>query len=91
MKKITVCVLILAAVSVLLCACGDMDRNGQNDMIEVPAASPVISPIITPNVEDGVVEDRDGLIRENDGKEPNAVAGTQIPGSPTPTTQPDRG
>ena len=91
MKKITVCILILAAVSTLLCACGDMDQNGRNDWIEAPATSPVISPIITPDMEDGLVEDRDGLIRENDGEEPNTVAGTPIPASPTPTTDLNRG
>lgn len=91
MKKITVCVLILVMVSTLLCACGDMDRDGRDELIEVPVATPVASPIPTMDPDDGMVEDRDGFIRENDGTEPNTVTGTQMPASPTPTTEPARG
>ena len=49
------------------------------------------SPIPTMDPDDGMVEDRDGFIRENDGTEPNTVTGTQMPASPTPTTEPARG
>ena len=87
MKKFTACVLILVFVSALLVGCGDMNRDGEMDVIETP----IISPIITPDVEDGIVDDRDGLIRDNDGTEPTPATDTLIDTSPAPTDDLNRG
>ena len=68
MKRSICFVLSIAAAVSLLCGCG-MYRTDGGVVVETPYVSPVIepsmSPIITPDVEDGIVDDRDGIIDDD--------------------------
>lgn len=62
--------LLLAIVMLLsLTACGDNKTNGS--MTE-PTARPSMSPMVSPDVSDGMVNDTDGIIGNAD--EPNSTA-----------------
>ena len=71
MKKITVCAMSAVLAAAFLCGCG-AGMNGDNTVAETPIVAPVpspvpspqVSPIVTPDVEDGIVDDRDGFIEE---------------------------
>ncbi len=68
MKRIIV--LLLAALLLLsLTACGDNKTNGN---MADPTASPSMSPIISPDVDNGTVTDTDGIIGGTE--EPNSSA-----------------
>ena len=75
MKKLIAYAMTAAMLCTLLCGCGsDQYGNGgaytgtpsvapQQDTTSVPT----VSPMITPDVEDGIVNDRDGIIGDNNG------------------------
>ena len=68
MKRSFCFVLSFAAAVSLLCGCG-MYRTDGGVVVETPYVSPVIepsmTPIISPDVEDGIVNDRDGIIEDD--------------------------
>ena len=95
MKKTIVCFLFAACVCLSLCACGGMDTGRDNavmDLPEIPQATtevlPEIKPVATPEANDGVVTDRDGVIderdsgtetRSGDNRETEPPASTPVP------------
>ena len=62
MKKIIASVMALTLLCSLLAGCGSAPAD--KDGATVPPGSPIIDPSMTPDVEDGVVDDRDGFIEE---------------------------
>ena len=96
MKKWIACVLAVSALSILLCGCG-AGMDGSNAVVETPwvsvEPSMTMSPMQTPNAEDGIVDDRDGFIDETDRPSQNQQSQNQpspavtAPGTNTrPTT-----
>ena len=64
MKKLIACILTLTALSLLLCGCG-AGMDGSSAVVETPVLpmpSVTVSPMPTPDAEDGLVTDRDGFI-----------------------------
>lgn len=64
MKKRIACIIMAVMVMALLCACGS--NRITNDAYTYPNTVPTVTPIITPDVNDGIVNDRDGIIGDND-------------------------
>ena len=69
MKRSIAHVFISAMLCLALCGCAN--RNlGKDDAVVgtplIPEMSPIISPLITPDPEDGMVKDEDGRIEEDD-------------------------
>ena len=68
MKKTLVLALAAASLCLALCGCGDYRVEPDNsvkepDIVSTPSPMlPEISPMITPDVNDGVVKDTDGEI-----------------------------
>jgi len=102
MKKTIVCILFAACVCLNLCACGGMDTGRDNAVVDRPAAPqattevmPEILPVPTPDVDDGVVKDDDGVIEERDTgtarSDTDKTRDTEQPASPAPTTTPTPG
>ena len=59
----------LAAVLLLvvcLSGCGNSSIDNTTRVSPVPTAMPSASPYVSPNVNDGVVNDRDGIIEDRD-------------------------
>ena len=84
MKKVMILVCVLALARSALCGCGSIRDN---EPMQTPAATmgmiPEISPVITPDMNDGVVKDQDGLIEDNE------AVGTAVPkASPKPSASP---
>lgn len=101
MKKTMICMLLAACVCLSLCGCGGMSTGRDNAVVETPLIpnnspnlNPEILPMETPNAEDGIVNDQDGIIDEGDnGAEHNTGVetpreGTQSSPSPEPTSAP---
>ena len=69
MKRSFSYVMIAAMLCLTLCGCGNQN-SGRDDMVFgtplIPETSPVVSPMVTPDTEDGIVEDEDGLIEDSD-------------------------
>lgn len=69
MKKSFSYVMIAAMLCLALCGCGNQN-SGRDDMVVgtpvVPEMTPLVTPMPTPDVEDGIVEDKDGMIEDND-------------------------
>lgn len=78
MRKTIVYTLCAAMLGALLCGCGYRSQ-GQDDMAvgtpAVPEMTPMISPVPTPDPEDGVVGDRDGIIEEGDAVRGGTASG----------------
>lgn len=98
MRKTIVLMLCAAMLCVCLCGCGNRDQ-GNNDMVigtpVVPEMTPMVSPIITPDVEDGYVDDRDGIIEDKDESKQDHMTGgesrkdkTTVSPSPEVTREP---
>ncbi len=84
MKRAIILVCVLATICAALCGCGSLrdDRPTQ-----APAATsdlvPEISPMLTPDMNDGIVKDEDGMIEDNE------PIGTAVPSaSPKPSASP---
>ena len=82
--KAAALLLIAALCAAALCGCGSLrdDRPTQ-----APAATsdlvPEISPMLTPDMNDGIVKDEDGMIEDNE------PIGTAVPSaSPKPSASP---
>ena len=98
MRKTIVLMLCAAMLCVCLCGCGSRDQ-GNNDLVigtpVVPEMTPMVSPIITPDMDDGYVDDTDGLIEEkNEDKKDRLTGGdtkndkTVVSPSPEVTREP---
>ena len=97
MRKTIVYALCTAALCASLCGCGNQSQ-GQDDMVigtpVVPQMTPMVSPMITPDPKDGYVEDRDGIMEENETGKDNTTAGeagkdkTAVSPSPAVTSKP---
>lgn len=65
MKKLMVCLIIAAVLTAALCGCGsDMVDDGSYNAVATPSVT--AAPDMTPDIEDGIVTDRDGMIEDND-------------------------
>ena len=88
MKRSLCCICAVMLLCVLLCGCGSMRMNGHDVVTESPAMPsdilPEMSPIISPDVDNGTTGDTDGIIERSDnpGAEPGA--------SPSPSGDPQR-
>ena len=65
MKKTLVLALAAASLCLALCGCGDYRVEPDNSVKEPDIVS-TPSPMITPDVNDGVVKDTDGEIEDHD-------------------------
>ena len=84
MKRAIIFVCVLTMICTALCGCGDM-RGDQP--VQTPVATmdlvPETSPVLTPDVNDGIVKDQDGVIEDNE------PTGTAVPSaSPRPSAGP---
>ena len=72
MKRHVLYSAMAVVMCMLLCGCGNDRIDNEAPIIETPAVSPVIepsvSPLATPDVEDGIVDDRDGIIEDEKEK-----------------------
>ncbi len=70
MKKYILCAMTVPVLCALLCGCGSDRMGNDNTVLETPIVSPYVepstSPMVSPDIEDGVVEDRDGIIEEEE-------------------------
>ena len=66
MKKLTATLLAVVLLCSLLAGCGN--RNMEDGTVAGPSGSPIISPSMTPDLEDGIVDDRDGLIGDEEDR-----------------------
>ena len=99
MRKTIVYMLCAAMLCVCLCGCGNQDQGqsqgqGQNDMAigtpVVPDMTPMVSPIVTPDLEDGHVDDTDGIIEDKDEtKQDHAASGDEKKGTTTVSPSPE--
>ena len=99
MKRSLICVLLVGCFCLGLCGCGAMDRT-DNPVLETPLIPqataellPVPDVMETPDMEDGFVQDGDGVIEDRDtGREllkPTPIPNeTQESPSPEPNSIP---
>ncbi len=70
MKRHVLYSAMAVVVCALLCGCGNDRIDNEAPIIETPAVSPVIepsvTPLVTPDMEDGIVDDRDGIIEDKE-------------------------
>lgn len=90
MKRAIIFVCVLTLVCTVLCGCGSF-RDRQP--MQTPAATadliPEVSPMLTPDMNDGVVKDEDGLIEDNEPTGTAAPSASQRPSaSPAVTAKP---
>lgn len=69
MKKSIINIAFTLALSALLCGCGaDRTVDGTVGDATVSASPmPTVTPMVTPNVDNGIVGDKDGVIDDTDG------------------------
>lgn len=88
MKKNIVHIAMALALSFMLCGCGSAKDDSIVDNT-VPTALPsptaTTAPIVTPDVEDGVITDGDGIIDDNTVDPENTITGSV---NPAPSTKP---
>lgn len=94
MKHKILCLLLAALLCLALCGCGsygtqDGRRPGEMEIL------PDTSPLIDPDMDDGVVHDHDGIIEDHDtgnghsGDPDSMTSPSPMPGESTaPTTSP---
>ena len=71
MKKSIINIAFTRALSALLCGCG-ADRTvdgtvGDAAVSASPMPTVTVTPMVTPNVDNGIVGDKDGVIDDTDG------------------------
>ena len=69
MKKTIACVLIAAMLCLALCGCANRNSGYDNSVVGtplIPEVSPAVSPMVTPDLDNGTVEDEDGMIEEKE-------------------------
>lgn len=75
MKKLIAYAMSAAMLCTLLCGCGSDQYGNGGAFTTTPSVAPqqdttsvpTVSPMLTPDVEDGIVNDRDGIIEDNNG------------------------
>lgn len=66
MKKIISCIIISTFLAATLCGCGsNNDVKDDHSYTDKPAETATITPEASMNVDDGVVNDRDGIIDDD--------------------------
>lgn len=66
MKKVIACVMSLALSCLLLCACGnDRMDNTNPGVTALPNVTDNVLPSVSPDVNDGIVDDKDGIIDDD--------------------------
>ena len=92
MKRRIVYSLCAAMLCAVLCGCGNQGR-GQDDMVVgtpiVPETTPLVTPMITPDPEDGYVEDEDGFIEEKETERDKTASGNMQNGKSTVSPSPE--
>ena len=93
MKKLIAYAMSAAMLCTLLCGCGSDQYGNGGAFTTTPSvapqqdttAVPTVSPMISPDVEDGIVTDRDGVIEDNNGsgsdRQSSGTNGTGTKGS----------
>ena len=93
MKKITAYFILTVILALALCGCGNDSVDYDTSIVPdaVPSASPMVSPdtgtgsmpYSTPEVDDGIVNDRDGYIEEKDSGAANSpMVSPEVPAKP---------
>ena len=98
MKKTFVLALAAVSLCLALCGCGDYrvaPESGAKEPDIVSTPSPMLpetSPMITPDVNDGIVKDTDGEIEDHDtGSTPGSNTTKKPAASPaTPSSEPNK-
>jgi len=87
MKKKILCVMMALLLCASLCACGDMrqDSATRNDDMDI---LPDVSPMISPDRQDGEVTDGDGFIGNGENGTSPSPASVSTP-MPSPSMNPD--
>lgn len=97
MRKSLALIMSLLLLSFMLCGCGcDNGKTVEDKITEMPAASPDMSPIPSPDTDNGIVNDGDGYIEDNEqGKDNKGSASDKksdieedITLSPAPSASP---
>ena len=92
MRKTIVYALCAAMLCVSLCGCGNQSQ-GRDDMAigtpVVPEMTPMVSPMLTPDPRDGYVEDKDGIIEENETGHDRPTSGEAKNGKTTVSPSPE--
>lgn len=86
MKRTVSCLLIAACCCLMLCGCGAGDERLDEMVVGtpiIPETSPIVTPMPTPDVEDGVVKDGDGLIEDGDTGRVKAPEASKRPDAAT--------
>lgn len=92
MKKLFAYFLPVLILSFVLCGCG-RNRTDDNTVVNTPVVTPMVtlnpSPSMMPDLNDGEVTDKDGIItdKEADGSGDNASVVSPVP-SPSASTNP---
>ena len=81
MKKLILLALALVLSCLVLCGCGLRDETPLRTPMPTMDLVPAISPVQTPDVDDGLVTDRDGLIED---REPGVSAAPSMRPSASP-------
>lgn len=73
MKKTISCVIVAAMLTLILCGCGSFSASGNSTGMgngtgmNGAESTPAVSPMFTPDVKDGIVDDQDGIIEDETG------------------------
>ena len=81
MKRLILLALALVMSCLVLCGCGLRDETPLRTPMPTMDLVPEISPVQTPDVDDGLVKDRDGIIED---REPGTSAAPSIRPSASP-------
>lgn len=79
MKKIIACIIIAVFLMTALYGCGnygDARDNGTYSSVETPTATATVTPNMPMDEDDGIVNDRDGIIDNNDTAGNTGTSGT---------------
>lgn len=91
MRKTIVYTLCAAMLCAILCGCGNQSQGRDDPAVGtpvIPNATPMVSPMLTPDPQDGYVDDQDGIMEEDETQDDQATNGTANNGkavvSPSP-------
>lgn len=79
MKRIIVCIVIAVFLTTALYGCGnygDARDSGTYSPVETPRATATVTPDMSMDEDDGIVNDRDGIIDSNDTNGNHGTSGT---------------
>ena len=92
MKKTIVYTLCAAMLCAFLCGCGNQNQ-GRNDPVigtpVIPEMTPMISPVPTPDPKNGYVDDRDGILEEEETPRDSTENGGTKSGKPSVSPSPE--